>query len=79
MPVVFRSEGYKFLFYSNEGDPREGHHIHVVQGPDKAKFWLKPVALATNQGFDARTLRARERLVEQHSPLIERVWNEYFS
>jgi hypothetical protein len=78
MPVVFRSDGYKFLFYSNEGDPREALHIHVTKGRDKAKFWLKPVALAVNQGFDARSLRTLERLVEQHSMLIERAWNEHF-
>jgi len=28
MPVVFRYRGYRFFFYSNEGDPREPLHIH---------------------------------------------------
>ena len=32
MPIVFRYHGYKFFFYSNEGDPREPVHIHVRQG-----------------------------------------------
>ena len=38
MPVVLRREGFRFLFYSNEGDPREPAHIHVQQGRDEAKF-----------------------------------------
>ena len=42
MPVVLRLAGFKFLFYSNEGNPREPVHIHVRQGRDEAKFWLKP-------------------------------------
>jgi len=47
MPVVFRLNGFKFFFYSNEGDPREPPHIHVTKGGAKAKFWLRPVALVS--------------------------------
>jgi len=25
MPVVFRDKGFRFFFYSNEGNPREPH------------------------------------------------------
>jgi hypothetical protein len=64
MPIVFRLEGFKFFFYSNEGDPREPPHIHVTKGGAKAKFWLHPVALATNFGFDARSLRDLEAIVQ---------------
>jgi paraquat-inducible protein B len=47
MPVILRLEGYSFLFYSNEGTPREPAHIHVRKARDEAKFWLFPiVALA---------------------------------
>jgi hypothetical protein len=34
MPVVFRYGGFRFFFYSNEGDPREPVHIHVMRGRD---------------------------------------------
>ena len=78
MPVVFRLDGFKFFFYSNEGDPREPPHIHVTKGGAKAKFWLRPVALASNFAFDARTLRELEAMVEANVPRIERVWNEHF-
>jgi hypothetical protein len=78
MPVVFRSDGFRFFFYSNEGDPREPLHIHVTKDADKAKFWLRPVALAQNAGFDARTLRELEKIVEENADLIERVWNVHF-
>ncbi len=29
MPVVFRHHGFRFLFYANEGSPREPAHIHA--------------------------------------------------
>ena len=36
MPEVFRTEGYVFFFYSNEG--REPMHVHVRRGGGFAKF-----------------------------------------
>jgi Domain of unknown function (DUF4160) len=42
MPVVLRLDGFKFMFYSNEGTPREPVHIHVRRERDEAKFWLLP-------------------------------------
>ena len=38
MPVVFRYKGYRFFFFSNEGDPLEPMHIHVRRGEATAKF-----------------------------------------
>ena len=40
MPAVFRQNGYRFLFYANEGNPREPAHIHVLRDGIDAKFWL---------------------------------------
>ncbi len=42
MPVVFESNGFKFFFFSNEGDPREPIHIHVRKERNLAKYWLEP-------------------------------------
>jgi hypothetical protein len=78
MPVVFRSESYRFFFYSNEGDPREPIHIHVRRGGATAKFWVAPVSLASSDGFDARSLRELERIIEARAALIERAWNDHF-
>ena len=78
MPVVFRRDGFRFFFYSNEGDPREPIHIHVRRGDGDAKFWVSPVALESSDGFDARTLRELARMVEENAPRIERAWHEHF-
>ena len=36
MPRVFELDGYKFFFFSNEGNPLEPCHIHVR----KSEIWL---------------------------------------
>jgi len=78
MPTVLRHEGFRFFFYSNEGDPREPVHIHVMRDGAEAKFWLDPVSVARSAGFDARTLRQLAGLVAKHRDEIERAWHEHF-
>lgn len=79
MPVILRYQGFKFFFYSNEGNPLEAAHIHVRSAEGEAKFWLEPVIqLARNDGFDARTLRMLISIIEEHKNLLEEAWNDYF-
>ncbi|MDE0878741.1 MAG: DUF4160 domain-containing protein [Sphingomonas bacterium] len=59
MPTIFAIDGYRFHFYSNEGDPREPAHVHAAKrGVGDAKVWLYPEPVfAYYRGFDARTQR----------------------
>jgi len=80
MPVVLRLEGFKFFFYSNEGDPQEPVHIHVRKAGEEAKFWLTPqVRLARNDGFDAPTLRRISVLIYNYHEFLEKAWHEHFT
>lgn len=79
MPTVFRERGFRFFFYSDEGSPLEPVHIHVVRELAEAKFWLEStVRVAYNRGYDARTMRELQRLVEANRSRIVRAWNEHF-
>jgi hypothetical protein len=79
MPVVFRHKGYRFFFYSNEGDPREPLHIHVRKGEAVAKFWLVPrVCLAESYAMSSAELRELMGVIERNKDLIERYWHEHF-
>ena len=76
MPTVFRQDGFRFFFYSNEGDPREPRHVHVTKDGAEAKFWLgPPVELARSAGFDAKTLRRLARMVEDRRDEITEAWH----
>ena len=80
MPIILRSDGFKLLFYANEGTPREPAHIHVKSGRDEAKFWLSPnVALVFNRGMDGPTLSRAQKLVEGNREELERAWNDFFN
>lgn len=80
MPTVFSQDGFRFFFYSNEGDPREPVHVHVRKGGAEAKFWLRPfVSVGDSVGFGARELRDVARIVAARRDEIERAWDEYFT
>ncbi len=61
MPTVLRTGPHRFYFYSHE--PNEPPHVHVGRDNFSARFWLNPVGLARNLGFNARELRRLQSLV----------------
>ena len=77
MPTVLRIGPFRLFFFSNEG--LEPAHIHVKAGGDEAKFWLDPVQLVANYGFNGHQLRRIQRLVEEHRDELLEAWNEHFS
>jgi len=80
MPVAFREKGFRFYFFSNEGDPREPIHVHACNGDGEAKFWLYPeVTVASSAGYNRKQLARLVRVVEENRRQIERAWNEHFS
>jgi hypothetical protein len=77
MPTVARIGPYRFFFYGNEG--LEPTHIHVQRDRSLAKFWLRPVALASASGFAGHELRRIHRLVEERCDQFEEAWREFFN
>lgn len=76
MPTVLQVGGFRFFFFSNEGN--EPPHIHVESAENYAKFWLNPVALVRSVGYNATELRRLRELVEEHHNLFQEKWDEYF-
>ena len=76
MPTIARIGPYRIYFYSH--DMQEPPHVHVDRDDETAKFWLTPVALASNIGFRARELRDIRRVVSERSAEFLEAWNDYF-
>lgn len=76
MPEVLRVGGFRFFFFSREGN--EPHHIHVEQAERYAKFWLEPIELAASRGFRGSELREIHNLVDQHREAFIVAWDEHF-
>ena len=77
MPTVLRVRGYRFFFFSLEGN--EPPHIHTEQAERFAKFWLSPVVLVKSRGFRSGELSEIQTIVEENRAFLLEKWNEYFS
>jgi hypothetical protein len=77
MPTILRVGRHRFYFFSNENN--EPPHIHVKAEGDQAKFWLKPIELASNYGFKGYELNEIEKIIIEHSKDLMEAWNEHLS
>jgi hypothetical protein len=75
MPTVLKIGGFRFHFYSDEGN--EPPHIHVRCAGTECKFWLSPVGLASNHGVPPHDLREIERLVFENRELLICKYHEH--
>ena len=64
-------------FISNEAN--EPIHIHVEKAESYAKFWLDPIRIAIDFGFNSKELREIYSIIEEHQILIIEKWDEYFA
>jgi len=79
MPVILRFRGYRFFFFSNEGDPREPIHVHVRKGERVAKFWVDPeVSLAESYRMNSAELNKLMQVVIKHRQSMRKAWHDYF-
>lgn len=76
MPTILRILGYRFFFFSREGN--EPPHVHVEKGDCAAKFWLDPVRLAESYGFKGSELSRVNMLVNENRIVFLEKWNEFF-
>lgn len=76
MPTLLVVEGFRFYFFSLEGN--EPPHVHVRKGGGKAKFWVSPVELDYSRGLTKPELRRAHELTKEHAEDFLKRWKEYF-
>jgi Domain of unknown function (DUF4160) len=76
MPTIREISGpYRLFFFSFDcGEPK---HVHVLRERKVCKFWMEPVALASNHGFSPVELNAIRQLLETNRTKILEAWNEH--
>ena len=76
MPTVLRIKGYRFFFFSLEGN--EPPHIHIEHGNNVAKYWLSPVDLASYTGFKKHDLTKIHAIIIEHRKIFLEKWYGHF-
>jgi hypothetical protein len=77
MPTILLVNGFRFFFYSADGD--EPIHVHVQRGMGDGKIWLQPeIKIEYMVDFKAREEQQILQIVAENKDLIIQKWNEYF-
>lgn len=76
MPTLLLINGFRFFFYSNEGN--EPVHIHITKADAEAKFWLEPLEIAYVAGFNNAEQRFILQTIETNLENFKTQWYEYF-
>lgn len=78
MPVILRYKGYRFFFFSNEGNPLEPVYVHVRSGARVAKYWMEPeISLAESYELSPSELKEIENVVRENQSQIKEAWNDH--
>jgi hypothetical protein len=78
MPTVLKIDGFRFFFYSNEGN--EPKHIHVKKGDFEGKVWLEPeIQIAWIDGFSRKDEKKIVELLNSNYEELIKKWDEYFA
>ena len=76
MPTIYREDGYRFSFWSNENN--EPPHIHVTKAEGYAKYWLDPVDLVEAWDFNPSQMRRVGDIVREQATYFLEKWHEFF-
>ena len=75
MPTVLRVDGYRFFFYSKEGN--ESPHIHVIGHGGEMKIWPKTLIIEKSFRLPSKKQKKIVEIVEKNSYLLLSKWKEH--
>ena len=85
MPQIFKHGTYRVYFWTNENDPLEPVHVHVIEGQPRAnatKLWITQTGRAVLCNNASRIspyeLRKLIKVIEANSDLIIKTWYSCF-
>jgi len=85
MPQLLRIGPYTFYYWSNESEPLEPVHVHIVEGrptPDATKVWITATGRAllchNKSKIPEHVLNRLLRVVEANADTFVQAWREHF-
>jgi len=78
MPTILFVMGWRFFFYSNEGN--EPLHIHCRKGDQECKYWLDSANFEVEEAYSVnmspRDKREVKKIIFEYFDFIEGEWNK---
>ena len=81
MPTILMILGWRFFFYSNEGN--EPIHIHAQKAEMECKFWLDVDNFEVKEDFslnlNPQSKKEVKKIIYEHFDYIVSEWNRFFN
>jgi len=75
MPTIFKIDGWRFFFFSDEHTPE---HIHIEKADGYARIEIESLLVTDSYNLNSKELKKLLQLVKQHSKELKEAWNEHF-
>lgn len=79
MPTILLIDGWRFFFYSNEGN--EPIHIHCQKNDKECKYWLDvknfDILEAYSYNLNDKDKRKVKKIIFEYFEVIEKEWKEF--
>jgi len=75
MPTVFKIDGYRFFFFSDEHNPE---HIHIEKADSYARIEIETLKVTDSYKLNSKELKKLLNLVETNKFRLKEAWDEYF-
>lgn len=76
MPTIFRFDGFRFFFYSDEGT--EPAHVHVSKGEGELKIWLHSIRIEYSYNLKASEERIILKIIKNNQKRFLQEWKKFY-
>jgi len=75
MPTVFKKDGFRFFFFSDEHIPK---HIHIEKADMYVRIELESSKVTDSYNVNIKEVKKLQKMVEENKDILIGAWNEYF-
>jgi len=75
MPTIFKIDGYRFFFFSDEHTPE---HIHIEKADAYARIEIESLKVTDSYNMNSKELKKLLNLVQKNKLKLQGAWDEYF-
>lgn len=76
MPTVLVKDGFRFFFYSHEGN--EPPHIHIIGKGGEMKVWLSNLVISKVYNLSPKEQRIILEIMSANIELFKKEWENFY-
>ena len=76
MPTILVKDGFRFFFYSHEGN--EPPHIHIIGKGGEMKVWLSNLVISKVYNLSPKEQRIILEIMSANAELFKKEWENFY-